>query len=823
MTRVLLVDDRSENLEYLSAVLKNGGFQVEVTHQGEEALATARQNPPDAVISDLLMPVMDGYTLLRHWRADPVLKTIPFLVYTATYTEPQDEQLAQELGADAFMLKPLEPEILLQRLREVMSHPGAPLAHAVQGSNDEETVLLKHYNEALIRKLEQKTQQLERSNRELLREIFERGEIAQTQIAILNALPAHIALLDATGIIITVNESWRGYAAANGLVSPDFGVGQNYLLVCDRATDSGNEDAPNVAAGVRLVLRGESAAFVHEYPCHSPTERRWYRMIVAPLHKYRSSGAVVMHIDVSDRKGVEQRLIDSQAQYLLLLNSTAEGIYGLDIDGRCTFCNPAAARLLGLQTPDEILGQRVHEQHHHSRADGRTVPLGDCRVHGAFREGSDTHGTDEIFFRKDGTQFPVEYWSHPIRRGTEVIGAVVTFLDISERRSLEAQFLQAQKMEALGSFAGGVAHDFNNAIQVVLTCSELLDELLVGRALEREYIQEIQAAGKQGASLTRHLLAFSRKQLIRPALLDLNVVVGDIQPMLRRMIGANVTLTTDLDPSLCAIEADAGQMEQILMNLAANARDAMPGGGELIISTSTTDWGEEVRHRHPRVPPGRYALLTVRDTGSGMDSATLSRVFEPFFTTKEADKGTGLGLSTVYGIVNQSGGHIEIDSKPDAGTGFHIYFPAATVATTPTQRAQQPDRRRGGTESVLLVEDERALLSLVSSTLRANGYAVTEANTGRAGIAHGNAPDTRIDLLITDVILPDFSGPQVAQQILKTHPLMKVLYVSGYTDDHLSPSAVAEAGTLLLEKPFTVTALLTKIRQALDAAPNPPR
>jgi PAS domain S-box-containing protein len=814
MTRVLLVDDRSENLEYLSAVFKNGGFEVEMTYQGEEALANARQHPPDAIISDLLMPVMDGYTLLRHWRADPVLRTIPFLVYTATYTEPQDQQLAHELGADAFMLKPLEPAILLQRLREVMSRSGAARVYPLSGTNDEETVLLKHYNEALIRKLEQKTQQLESSNRELLQEIFERGEIAQTQIAILNALPAHIALLDAAGVIITVNASWRSYAAANGLISPDFGVGQNYLVVCDRATRSGDRDAIDIVAGVRAVLHGEAAVFVHEYPCHSPTERRWFRMIVTPLHKYRSSGAVVMHIDVSDRKGVEQRLIDSQAQYLLLLNSTAEGIYGLDVDGRCTFCNPAAARLLGLQDPDELLGRQVHEQHHHSRADGRAVPLGDCRVHGAFRDGSDTHGEDEVFFRKDGTQFPVEYWSHPIRRGAEVIGAVNTFLDISERRSLEAQFLQAQKMEALGRFAGGVAHDFNNAIQVVLTCSELLDELLIGRELEQEYIREIQAAGKQGASLTRHLLAFSRKQLIRPALLDLNFVVGEIQPMLRRMMGANVTLATALDLSLCAIEADAGQIEQILMNLAANARDAMPGGGELVIRTSTTDRGEEVPHRHPRVPPGRYAVLSVSDTGSGMDSDTLARVFEPFFTTKGADKGTGLGLSTVYGIVKQSGGHIEIDSKPDGGTAFHIYFPAATVANTPTLRAEQPDRRSGGTESVLLVEDERALLSLVSATLRANGYDVTEASTGHAGIAYGNALDAKIDLLITDVILPDLSGPQVAEQILKMHPLMKVLYISGYTDDHMPQSNSAEA--LLLEKPFTVAALLTKIRQALD-------
>jgi PAS domain S-box-containing protein len=687
--------------------------------------------------------------------------------------------------------------------------------HAPPGQ--QEISLLNRYNDALFRKLEDKTRQLEESNRELLAEIFERGKIAKTQIAILNALPAHIALIDRAGVIINVNEAWRNFAVTNVLASPDGGIGQNYLSVCDTAVGSCAEGASGVSDGLRAVLQGDSPSFEQEYICDSPGERRWFRMMATPLQSDRSSGAVVMHIDVSDRKGAEQMLRDSQEQYLLLLNSTAEGIYGLDLDGLCTFCNPAAARFLGFENPDEMLGRRVHEQHHHSRADGRSVPIGDCLMHNAFRSGEAVHGDGEVFFRKDGSQFPVEYWSHPIRKGTKVIGAVVTFLDISDRRNLEAQFLQSQKMEAIGRLAGGVAHDFNNALQVVMTCSEMLDDLLAGRPLEREYLREIQAASKQAAWLTRHLLAFSRKQFVRPVPLDLNMVVIEIETMLRRIIGADITLDAHLDPEVCSIEADGGQIEQILMNLVVNARDAMPRGGKLLICTSILDLDNKARQLSPTMVPGRYVLLSVRDTGCGMDAYTLSKMFEPFFTTKEAGKGTGLGLSTVYGIVKQNGGYIEVASKPDEGTTFLIYFPAKSPLLSNSPEAPQPVGRGDG-ESILLVEDEHALLSTVGATLRAHGYNVMEASTGGTGLALGDDPTVQIDLLITDVILPDLSGPQVAERLLKARPALKVLFISGYTDDHISYPAVLDGRTLLLEKPFSIASLLTSVREALRAS-----
>jgi two-component system, cell cycle sensor histidine kinase and response regulator CckA len=689
MTHVLLVDDRDDNLEYLRALLQGNGFQVQTAYQGAEALQMARTDPPMLIISDLLMPVMDGYTLLRHWKSDPLLRGIPFVVYTATYTEPEDERLALNLGADAFLLKPTEPDDFLAQMRAVLAKSITVTPSPVNQPHGEDSALLKQYSETLIRKLEERTRQLEESNRALQSEIAERSEI-------------------------------------------------------------------------------------------------------------------------------ERRLRESQEQSLLLLNSTAEGIYGLDVNGVCTFCNPAAARLLGFENPEELVGQFAHLHHHHSRIDGTPFPTTECRVHHAFPSGAETHAEDEVFFRKNATHFPVEYWAHPIRRGPDIVGAVVAFLDISERRNLEARFLQSQRMEAVGRLAGGVAHDFNNTLQVVITCSELLDGLLADRKKEREYIRDVQAAAQRGASLTHQLLAFSRNQVLRPAILDLNSVVREIQEMLQRMIGEDIRLTIDCDPRINAIEADGGKIEQILMNLAVNSRDAMPQGGELIISTSNVEIPPRTIRQHPSSEGGNYVLLSVRDTGCGMDEATRSRIFEPFFTTKDAGKGTGLGLSTVYGIVSQSGGFIDVESEPGQGSRFDIRFPSVEGSAAPPAVRERSDRASSGTESILLIEDESSLRKLIGETLRACGYSVLEAQDGQAGVALAEHSGVHIDLLVSDVILPDISGPQVAKQLLASRPSIKVLYISGYTDDYLSHRGISQDEPMLLEKPFSIGSLLAKIRSVLD-------
>jgi PAS domain S-box-containing protein len=666
MHHVLIVDDKTENLVYLDSLLCASGFSVAAATNGADALRKAQFNQPDLVISDVLMPVMDGYTLLRRWKADEQLRRIPFLVFTATYTDAEDESLALRLGADGFVSKPCEPSELLQRLGGVLcAAPRAPVA-AVP-----DPVVLREYNEALIRKLEAKTERLEAANRALQREVLRSSELARTRIAILNALPAHVAVVDADGTIVAINDAWARSPGASSLASQGLGVGSNYLDVCARARGQGARHAALALDGIWHVLNGDLPSYSLEYDCRSPSQQCWFQMNVAPLQTASARGAVIMHVDTTERKTMERRYWESQGQYLRLLNATAEGICGLNLDGLCTFCNPAAARMLGCADVQELIGAHLQDRHHPSQADGRPYPADG--FHRAFRFDQTVHCDDEIFFRRDGSSFPVEYWSCPIHEAGRVIGAVVTFQDIGERRGRASQFLQTEKMEAIGRFAGGVAREFNNALQVVLTRSEWLESRLEPADIGHGFLAEIKSAVLRGASLTRQLLVFSRKQPGRPSVLDLNALIADIEPMLQRMLGEDFCLHTRCAARMPAILAEPGQVEQVLMNLVLNARDAMPTGGELLIETSDV----EIDERKGAVAPvaGRYVQLRVADTGRGMDAATYARIFEPFFTTKEPCKGTGLGLSTVYGIVRQNDASIEVETEPGRGTSFHLYFP----------------------------------------------------------------------------------------------------------------------------------------------------
>jgi PAS domain S-box-containing protein len=813
MSYVLLVDDDQENLARLCGLVEDNGFSHASAAHGAEALVKARSSPPSAVVADLLMPIMDGYALLRQWKADPVLKSIPFLVYTATYTDTEDEQLAMDLGADAFICKFCEPGDLVARLRQLVGTVSAtpPRRPAML-----EEMHVSAYNARLVRKLEAKTLQLHATNQALLQEIAKRRELASAQVGVLNALAAHVALVDESGKITTVNEAWRSFARENGLENSDYSVGKNYLEICEQATGSNSREARHAAGGIRAVLSGELQRFEIEYACHSPTRARWFRLQVNPLTEGKLTGAVIKHVDVTEQREALIGFEQSEAQYLLLLNSTAEGIYRLDINGICTFCNPTAARLLGYEDPMQLVGRSAHDHHHHSRADGTPFPPSDCALHRALTTGEGTHADNEWFFRADGSRFPVECWSYPIVAGPDISGTVVTFLDISLRRDLEAQFLQSQKMEAVGRLAGGVAHDFNNALQIILTYAEMLEERLADDPLGFEHNREILSAGRRAASLTRQLLTLSRKQIQRPSLLDLNAVVGSVESVLRRTIGEDIALTIDCSANLGTVEADRAKIEQVLFNLAINARDAMPSGGELLITTSTLDYAAAEAPTRAVMEPGNYVVLSVRDTGVGMDQTTAARIFEPFFTTKEPGKGTGLGLSTVYGIMKQSNGYVTVDSEPGQGAEFRLYFPMVAGEPEEVLKHVPPKGRLRGLETVLLVEDEASLRSVVGNTLRTNGYVVLDAPDSNTAIELANGCESPIDLLLTDVILPGISGRDMAELLQISRPSMKVIYMSGYTDEFIAEHGIMDPTIVLLEKPFRMSTLLQNIREVLD-------
>jgi nitrogen-specific signal transduction histidine kinase/ActR/RegA family two-component response regulator len=393
---------------------------------------------------------------------------------------------------------------------------------------------------------------------------------------------------------------------------------------------------------------------------------------------------------------------------------------------------------------------------------------------------------------------------------------VIVNRDITNRKQLEEQFRQVQKMEAVGRLSGGVAHDFNNLLGVIIGYGEIVQEGLGGVHPLRGSVDEILKAGHRAASLTRQLLAFSRQQVLDPKVLDLNTVVRDMVKMLKRLIGEDIELRTDLDTALARVKADESQIEQVVLNLTVNARDAMPRGGKLTVATSTFHMDGNFVRRYPYpVNVGDYVLLRVSDTGCGMDARTKARIFEPFFTTKEKGKGTGLGLSMVYGIVKQSNGYIDVSSEPGVGTTFDIYLPKVDQAIdTSTSAVASPSLR--GNETILLVEDDPSLRALAVHMLESCGYTVLEASSGADALEITRPQKVHIHLLLTDVVMPGMSGRVLAEQILAENPHIVVLYISGYTGQTVGAHGVLAEGSYFLPKPFTREALARKIREVLN-------
>jgi nitrogen-specific signal transduction histidine kinase/CheY-like chemotaxis protein len=387
---------------------------------------------------------------------------------------------------------------------------------------------------------------------------------------------------------------------------------------------------------------------------------------------------------------------------------------------------------------------------------------------------------------------------------------------ITENESA-ARIRQATKMEAVGRLAGGVAHDFNNLLTAILGYTNLVLDELGPDHPSRPDVEQIQHAAESAASLTRQLLAFSRRQLLQPQILDLNAVVTRMESMLRRMIGEHIVLETNLSLTLSRINADQGQLEQVLMNLVINARDAMPAGGRLVISTQDVSVREQLMNAHRGLARGEYVTLEVSDTGFGMDETVLANLFEPFFTTKKRGEGTGLGLATVYGIIKQSGGYIAVQSEIGVGTAFTIYLPKTAGDASSVSMSAAAERANGGTETILLVEDQPEVRSIARTMLTRQGYTVLEANGGPQALDVVGAQDRPIHLLLTDVVMPTIGGPELARQLRTMRPDLRVLFASGYTDDTLVQQGVLEPGSDLIQKPFTREALLQKVRSILDA------
>jgi two-component system, cell cycle sensor histidine kinase and response regulator CckA len=519
---------------------------------------------------------------------------------------------------------------------------------------------------------------------------------------------------------------------------------------------------------------------------------------------------------------MEKKVRESEQLLSRMLRSLDDAIVTTDNRGRVTFMNLRAEALSGW-SQDEGVGRYVTEvlQVRHDTARG----LAESPFVKVIRGGVAIDLADHHLrlVAKDGTERPIDDSATPLRDDHDnIIGAVLVFRDTTERQQLQEHFVQAQKMDALGRLAGGLAHDFNNLLTVISVYTDLLlNRRNRHNQLER-YAGEIKKAVDNATTLTSQLLTLSRKQMLQPRKVNLNAAIAKLEETLQQMSGQAIQLVIVPEPEIGYVTVDPSQLDQVIVNLVMNACDAMPQGGTLTIETATIDWDEQQARRHPGAQAGRYVLLAVRDTGSGMDATTRDRLFEPFFSTKPRGRGRGLGLSTVYGVVSQSGGYIELDSSPEWGTMFTIYLPQVESPAITQKPSGSTAKLQQGSETVLIVEDKDEVRAAVGATLEMRGYAVLKACHGKEAVMICRRHEGPIHLLLTDVVMPQMTGPELAQRVSLLHPETKVLYISsGYPSDALNRRDMMEPNTTFLQKPFTPDTLARRVRAVLDAPPHP--
>ncbi len=870
MKRVLVVDDHEENLYLLQVLLENNGSTVELARNGAEALEKARKNPPDLIVSDILMPVMDGFTLCENLKADELLSRIPFVFYTATYTDPMDEQLALSLGADAFITRPAEPEDFLATIFAVLAKAEAGGPVSLAEPEDEDGTILKQYNEVLIRKLERKMLQLEEANQALEREAAERRGAEET-LRLVRYSVDHVAdsvfCTDSQGRIVFAGES----------TGKTLGYKPDELLALT-LFDLDPTLSPDLWARTWQRLK-EEGGFAFE-TVHRTKAGKNFPVDVSENYVAFEDKELnfVFARDISDGLRTETALrrqlaLDEIVQDVL---SQIVSVAAAELDGVIQNALEPIAAFMGVDSA--IIFQVTEDITRWSATYGwaapgiqslrqrlQDIPMGTL----AWAEGELLAGHTVVL--RSSRDLPPEadslreLWREqgvrsalmvPLRgRGAQVKGSLALFAVASELawdypmvrqaeqagegfasalsrktveeslRTSDERLRQSQKMEAIGQLAGGIAHDFNNLLTAIIGYSDLLitssDPMQTPPDLVRS-VQEIRKAAQRAAELTAQILAFSRRQALRPQVISLNDAIDEIRSLVQRTLGEDIEIIFDLDPEVGTCEVDPHQLVSVLMNLAVNARDAMPRGGRLTVQTANAELDEEHCCRQDDCPPGSYVVLAVTDTGSGMDKQTQTRIFEPFFTTKEPGRGTGLGLSTVHGIVKQSGGGVFVYSEQGKGTTFKIYLPRSEKAARPAVAPPAHGRVSDGGEAILVVENEEALRFLLRRALEAAHYKVLIAADADEALAmlHGQDP---IDLLLTDLTLPgDVQGNTLSREALACRPGLAVVYMSGYSRSAVAQDAGIHNDVGFLEKPFTTGTLARKVREALEARPLAP-
>jgi signal transduction histidine kinase/DNA-binding response OmpR family regulator len=876
--RILLFEDSEDDAQLLLHELQRGGYQpychrVDTPEAAQEAL---RSGDWSLIVSDYSMPRFSAPEALEILRRSG--RDIPFIVVSGTI----GEELAvttMKRGAHDYLIKGNLTRLTAAVTRELREAEGRRRRKLAEVALQREQESLQA--EVARRRRSEKRLSVQYASALALAESTSLAEavprILRSICEVLEWEVGELWQVDQQTSLLRLVETWHGpgnrfpqfeqasrgmtFARGVGLPGRVWASGRP-VWIQDVVKDSNlprarvaHQEGLHAAFGLPIVLREEVLGVMDFF---SREIREPDDDLLAMLSTVGSQLGQFIGRRRSEQELIQRAPITALAADIGIAHTRGDSLR--DILHRCTeaivlHLGAAFARIWTLNAEKSVLelqassGMYTHIDGPHSR-----VPVGQYKI-GLIAQERQPHLTNDVlndprvgdqeWARRESM---VAFAGYPLMVQDELVGVMAMFarapltryaldglgtvadtialgikrkLVEQSQAGLESQLRQAQKMEAVGSLAGGVAHDFNNLLTAILGYGHILLTRLREDDPARHNVQEILKAGERAAALTNQLLAFSRKQVLQPKILDLNALAMNLEKMLRRLIGEDIELSTCLDRNLGQVRADPGQIEQVIMNLVVNSRDAMPKGGKVTIETANVTLGEDYASRHLGSKPGRYVMLAVADTGVGMDAATQSRVFEPFFTTKEAGKGTGLGLATVYGIIKQSEGYISVYSEPGQGTTFKAYLPRIDQpAETATVGETVPIPR--GTETILLVEDEESVRRLARLILERQGYAVIEAPSASSALATAEKQAAPIHLVLTDVIMPEMNGRELSQRLTRIHPAARVLFMSGYTGDTIVRHGVLEPGIAFLQKPFTPTDLARKVREVLDGAPTPP-
>jgi two-component system, cell cycle sensor histidine kinase and response regulator CckA len=847
---ILIVEDSPTQAAQLRYLLAQAGHEVLVANDGERALAVLAEQRSSLVITDIVMPNMDGYTLCKNIKADSGLSDIPVILLTSL-SSPQDVLKGLTCGADNFIRKPYEEKYLLQRVSHVLTNAelrkrektrmGMEISFA--GERHFITSERQQIVDFLISSFEEAVHlngELTRSYRSLdgLYRIAEGlNRCTSEREVTAEALERALDLPGVQAAWILVHEGARGLqladirSRAGVTIDRDLLVGDTEcrrrlhgsgnggpvnLPECDcLGNGTGHASVPlltgNRLVGLMNLIGPEAGEFADE---DLRTLNGVGNQVAAALERALLQEHLERRVEertaaLTDEIGARRRAEEALQALVAIVESSDDAMVRMTPDGVVATWNPGAERLYGY-VADDAVGRSIDLL----APPERIVEMAEIRRR--VLAGESIQGYENTRVTKDGRDVEVSLTLSPVRDRTGGISAIAEITrDITASKELERQFLQAQKMESVGRLAGGIAHDFNNLMTAVIGFSELMLARMDSGDANRDHVAEIKRSGERAAALTQQLLAFGRRQVQRPVVLDLNAVVSDLQTMLDRLIGDDIDLCTTLTADPWSVKMDRSHLEQVVMNLAINARDAMPRGGKLTIETANIELDEEFASKHFGAEPGCYVLVLVSDTGIGMDEDTKTRIFEPFYTTKE--EGTGLGLSTVFGIVKQSNGHVWVDSVVGEGSTFRVYLPRTEERAALKKPLHPGAAPAGGSETVLVVEDEEGVRELVRELLQEAGYTVLAAGRGKEAIEVGRARGEEIDLLITDMIMPEMSGRRVADELRSGRPDMRVLYMSGYTGDAMVHRGLLDPNASFIVKPFASRDLMTMVREILDA------